>query len=81
LVVGSNAGDARHPGWCYNLAKNPEGVWAEVEGRRRQVTPHSLSGPERERAWSEVVEKSPTYGRYAAKTDRVIPIIRLIASG
>jgi deazaflavin-dependent oxidoreductase (nitroreductase family) len=31
LVVGSNGGSARHPSWCYNLAKNPDQAWITVQ--------------------------------------------------
>ena len=30
LVIGSNGGSARHPSWCYNLAKNPEQAWIKM---------------------------------------------------
>lgn len=77
LVVGSNGGSARHPSWCYNLAKNPEQASVTVKGETYQVTADSLEGAEREAAWRRVVATAPGFGRYETTTDRQIPIIRL----
>ncbi len=79
LIVASAAGAATHPGWLYNLAKNPDKVWIETEGRKLKMRPESLAGAEREAAWQEVVRLAPGYGGYTTKTDREIPIIRLKA--
>ena len=80
LVVGSGGGSARHPGWCYNLAKHPDQVWIKVGGRELKIWPESLRGAEREEAWKRVVALAPGYGSYEVKTDRQIPIIRLTPS-
>jgi deazaflavin-dependent oxidoreductase (nitroreductase family) len=76
-VIGSNNGALHHPAWCFNLRKNPDRVWIETEGRKAKVVPDSLVGAERDQAWEQVVALAPGYGKYTAKTDRVIPIIRL----
>jgi len=77
LVIGSNGGSARHPSWCYNLAKNPEQVWIKVGRAVIKALPDSLHGAEREDAWKRVVAAAPGYSRYETTTDREIPIIRL----
>jgi deazaflavin-dependent oxidoreductase (nitroreductase family) len=77
LVIGSAAGSARHPAWCYNLAKNPDQVWIKAGKEVMKVHPDSLHGAEREDAWKRVVAAAPGYGRYETNTDREIPIIRL----
>ncbi|MGH8928975.1 MAG: nitroreductase family deazaflavin-dependent oxidoreductase [Acidimicrobiia bacterium] len=77
LIVGSGGGSARHPSWCYNLAKNPEQVWVTVQKNEFRVQPESLHGAEREAAWKRVVSGAPGYGRYEETTDRQIPIFRL----
>jgi hypothetical protein len=49
-----------------------------VRGNRRiKVTPETLEGAERDRAWQEVTSLASGYGRYETTTDRVIPIVRL----
>src|SRR5947207_13337810 len=77
VVVASNAGSARHPAWFLNLAKNPDQVWIANGNRRIKVTPETLEGAERERAWQELTSLAPGYGKYLESTDRVFPIGRL----
>lgn len=77
VVVASNSGSARHPGWFLNLAKHPGQVWIWRAKRRTKVRPETLEGPERDGAWREVVSLAPAYGRYGTTTDRKIPIVRL----
>jgi deazaflavin-dependent oxidoreductase (nitroreductase family) len=79
LVVASNAGSARHPAWFLNMARHPGQVWIASGRRRIKVTPESLEGAERERAWQQITRLAPGYAGYQEKTDRVIPIVRLRA--
>lgn len=79
LVVGSRGGSSSHAAWCVNLARNPDQVWVEVDGRTVKVRPESLHGEEREQAWQRVVELAPGYGGYQTRTDREIPLVRLTA--
>ena len=78
LVVGSNAGSARHPAWLFNMAEHPDDVWAEVGRRKFKVRPELLSGAEREAAMERVVAASRGYASYGRKTDREIPVVRLV---
>ncbi len=77
LVVASFGGAARHPAWYFNLAKHPERVYIERNGRHIHVQPTSLSGEERDTAWRRIVRIAPGFGEYQRKTDREIPVIRL----
>ena len=77
VVVASNAGSARHPAWFLNMAKHPDQVWVMSDKRRIKVTPETLEGAERDRAWQQVTSLAPGYRRYETTTDRIIPIIRL----
>ena len=79
LIVASAGGAARHPAWYFNLAKNPDKVWAQIEGKKYKVRPESLKGAERAEAWQQVIKAAPNYAPYQQKTDREIPIIRLTA--
>jgi len=79
LVVASLGGAANHPAWFYNLARNPDKVWIEVGNQKLKVRPETLSGAERDEAYRRVVAAYPGYGPYERKTDRLIPVIRLIA--
>ena len=77
LVVGSNGGAARHPGWCHNLVANPDQAWATVDKQKTRVRADSVEGAEYQVAWDRIVSLAPGYGSYLEKTDRHIPIIRL----
>jgi deazaflavin-dependent oxidoreductase (nitroreductase family) len=80
LILGSAGGAANHPAWVYNLAKHPDQVWIELADRKLKVKPETLKGPERDRAWKQVVAVAPGYAGYETKTDRQIPVIRLTPS-
>jgi deazaflavin-dependent oxidoreductase (nitroreductase family) len=77
LVVASAGGAATHPAWYMNLARRPDAVSIDIQGRHVAVEPQSLHGPERERAWARIVALAPGYGKYKVQTDREIPIVRL----
>ena len=76
VIIGSNAGSDRHPAWYLNLQANPA---AEIQvGRQRMnVIARTAVGEERERLWSEVVNKDPSYIEYQEMTDREIPVVVL----
>jgi len=78
FVVASNTGSARHPAWAFNIAKNPSGALVDLGDGEFPVEAELLTGAERASVWSQVVELDPGYGRYVEKTDREIPIFRLI---
>jgi deazaflavin-dependent oxidoreductase (nitroreductase family) len=77
LVVASNSGSARHPGWAYNLAENPNRALVDFGEGPIAIEPELLTGPERDSSWNRIVELAPGYGRYDTKTDREIPVFRL----
>ncbi len=76
IVVGSQGGAPRHPGWFLNLEANPQ---AEIElGHRRvPVTGRRLSPEERDRFWPHLVALYPPYEQYRRATTRNIPVVRL----
>ena len=77
LVVASMGGEARHPSWYVNLAKNPDRVFLQVGGKRFRVRPMSLDGAERATAWKRITTEGPHFAEYQTKTDREIPVVRL----
>jgi deazaflavin-dependent oxidoreductase (nitroreductase family) len=80
LVVGSNSGAAKHPAWFTNLARNPDRVSIEVGGGTTKVVPEAIVGAARAEAWERILKVDPRFARYEKKTDRLIPVVRLIAS-
>ena len=77
LVVASFGGAAKHPAWYVNMARNPDKVWIEIDGRRFSVRPESLKGDQRADAWRRITAVAPGYNTYQVNTDREIPVIRL----
>jgi deazaflavin-dependent oxidoreductase (nitroreductase family) len=77
LIVASKGGAAQHPAWFFNLAKNPNQVWAEIGSRKVRVLPETLSGEVRASAWQRITAQSPNFAGYETKTDREIPVVRL----
>lgn len=78
LIVASAAGAAGNPAWYYNLAAHPDQVQVEVEGRTVAVIAEQLHGMERRQAWEQITAAAPRFAQYQHKTDRELPIIRLV---
>jgi deazaflavin-dependent oxidoreductase (nitroreductase family) len=79
LIVASAAGAVRNPAWYYNIAAHPDKVQIEVEGRTIPVTAEQLHGAERDEAWQQITSAAPRFAQYEHKTDRELPIIRLVS--
>jgi deazaflavin-dependent oxidoreductase (nitroreductase family) len=77
LVVASNSGSARHPGWYHNIAAHPDQVWAEVAGRRFRAHMEQLTGERRVEAWQRITASQPRFAGYQRTTDRDMPVLRL----
>jgi len=78
VVIGSAGGAAKHPAWIYNIAKHPDQVWVELGGKKIKVRPESLKGEERASMWRRIVAAASNYASYETKTDREIPLVRLV---
>jgi deazaflavin-dependent oxidoreductase (nitroreductase family) len=78
LIVASANGAAGNPAWYYNIAAHPGQVRIEVEGRTVAVTAEQLHGVERAEAWQQITTSAPRFAGYQRKTDRELPVIRLV---
>ena len=78
LIVASANGAAGNPAWYYNIAAHPDQVRIEVEGRKVAVAAEQLHGAERAEAWQQIATSAPRFAQYQQKTDRELPIIRLV---
>ena len=79
LIVASANGATRNPAWYYNIAAHPDEVHIEMDGRTIAVTAEQLHGAERDKAWQQITTAAPArFAQYEQKTDRVLPVIRLI---
>jgi deazaflavin-dependent oxidoreductase (nitroreductase family) len=78
LIVASAAGAPGNPAWYYNLAAHPDRVRIDVDGRTVEVRAEQLHGAERAAAWERITTASPRFAEYQVKTDRELPVIRLV---
>jgi deazaflavin-dependent oxidoreductase (nitroreductase family) len=78
LIVASAGGTAVNPAWYYNMAAHPDKVQIGIEGRTVAVTAEQLHGAERAAAWQQITATSPQFARFQQRTDRELPVIRLM---
>ena len=76
IVVASNVGEDKHPGWYLNLRENPEASIL-IGGRQRAVRAREAQGDARERLWEMVTARDANYAEYQTWTARKIPVIVL----
>jgi deazaflavin-dependent oxidoreductase (nitroreductase family) len=81
LIVASAAGAKGNPAWYYNIAAHPDQVQIEVQGRKVPVVAEQLHGPQRAEAWQQIIAAAPRFAGYQDKTDRELPVIRLVSQG
>ena len=76
VVVGSNGGGSRSPGWVYNLRAFPD---TEIQVGREKLKVHARepADDERERIWAEAARYHPAWGRFQQQAARALPIIIL----
>lgn len=80
LIIAAYAGAVNNPAWYHNIAAHPDRVSVELNGRIHDVTAVELHGPQRERAWQQIVAANDRFAKYQQKTDRQLPVIRLTAT-
>jgi deazaflavin-dependent oxidoreductase (nitroreductase family) len=78
LIVASAGGAAGNPAWYYNIAAHPDQVQIDVEGRKVPVVAEQLHGADRAEAWQQITTAAPRFAGYERKTDRELPVIRLV---
>jgi deazaflavin-dependent oxidoreductase (nitroreductase family) len=81
LIVAAAAGSAKNPAWYVNMGARPDQVWIELPDRKLRVTPEQLAGERREEAWQRITTVQPRFTKYQTKTDRQLPVIRLVPAG
>jgi deazaflavin-dependent oxidoreductase (nitroreductase family) len=79
VVAGSYGGSPDHPDWYLNLLADPN-VWVRHDADLYEATAVPVESEERERLWDTlVVSQAPQFAGYQQKTDRIIPLVRLVA--
>lgn len=77
VLVASNGGDDRAPGWLFNVRSTPD---VEIQVARAKTAARAdvleRGAPEYDRLWQLVNEKNHgRYDAYQAKTQRPIPLV------
>ncbi|MFJ4832030.1 nitroreductase family deazaflavin-dependent oxidoreductase [Streptomyces sp. NPDC088747] len=77
VVVATNWGGQRHPGWSANLLAEPRATVTHA-GSTWSVRARLLGDPERAEAWAALVAHWPAYEKYAERApQRTIRIFHL----
>lgn len=76
LLVASNGGSERHPGWYLNLT-DTSAVSVQVEAEHFTATAHTATAEEKPRLWRIVTEVFPQYAKYQEKSARELPLVIL----
>lgn len=76
VIFASKGGSPTHPDWYHNIVADPA-VVVEVGTERYEATARVVEGEERDRLYAAQVSVMPGFADYAAKTQRVIPVVVL----
>jgi F420H(2)-dependent quinone reductase len=77
VLVASNGGSLRHPGWYYNLRANPQATLL-IDGRTATYRAREADGAERAELWRRAVAFYPGYAVYQRRAGgRAIPVLVL----
>jgi deazaflavin-dependent oxidoreductase (nitroreductase family) len=79
IIVGSFAGNAKHPEWFQNLSADPN-VEVQIGFRTHRIRAEVATEEERRGIWAEVTARAPMYADYQRATDRTIPVVILRTS-
>jgi deazaflavin-dependent oxidoreductase (nitroreductase family) len=77
VIIASMGGAPTNPAWYHNLVANPQ-VTVEFGTDQYEATAVETAGDERQRLWDAQAAIMPFFNDYAAKTQRVIPVLRLV---
>ena len=78
VIIASQGGMPKHPLWYLNLCANPE-VEFEIGRERLAYRAEVVEEPgERTRLWQLAQASYPDFDEYQKRTDRIIPVIRLV---
>lgn len=76
VVAASNAGKDKHPGWYFNLRKNPQ-VTLRIKKQQIKAVAEVASSEQRAQFWGQLVEAAPMFAGYQQRTQREIPMVIL----
>lgn len=77
IVVASFSGAPQHPAWFLNLEAQPE-VLVRVQGRSFWADAVILDGDDYDTTWAALTHDRAWYNDYQTRTDRRLPLVRLV---
>ena len=77
IIFASKAGSDTHPQWYLNMVANPS-VSIEIGTEKFTANAVEVTGEERDAIYTKQAALMPNFAEYAAKTTRVIPVIRIV---
>jgi deazaflavin-dependent oxidoreductase (nitroreductase family) len=77
VVVGSNGGGARNPGWVHNLRAFPD-TEIQVGRDKIKVRAREPGDGERQRLWAKAAGYHPAWERFQQRAPRALPIVILV---
>nr|WP_090343831.1 nitroreductase family deazaflavin-dependent oxidoreductase [Mycolicibacterium malmesburyense]CRL75022.1 deazaflavin-dependent nitroreductase family protein [Mycolicibacterium malmesburyense] len=78
-IVGSFAGADKDPAWVHNLRAHPR-VRVEIGATAYDATARELPREERDALYPRLVEITPVFSEYQAKTSRILPVFELVGA-
>jgi len=81
ILIASYGGRPTHPLWYLNLVADPSVTIQERADVVNGVAETVPEGEERDRLWDQMVSIFPPYAEYQAKTERRIPVVRVMRAG
>lgn len=77
VVIASKGGRDSNPDWYYNLLAHPDATVELGTGQFQVRATIVAEGPERDRLYAKMVERSPAFTDYERQTSRKIPAVLL----
>jgi deazaflavin-dependent oxidoreductase (nitroreductase family) len=80
IIVGSYAGAPDHPAWYLNVSDRDANPEVKVRLQRGLIwaDPQVLEGADYAETWAALTVDRPFYDNYQSRTDRQIPLVRLV---
>ena len=76
VITGTNGGQPRHPGWYFNLLRDPHATIL-VGSNQTEVTAQQADAEQTKRLWDILVKIAPLYSRYRELPGREVPMMIL----
>lgn len=76
IITGSNAGQAKVPGWVFNAREHPDG-YVLIDDDAWRCTFVEVEGTERDALYDRLVKIWKSYEMYAEHAGRYIPVFRI----